>query len=167
MGSLFRSAAISTVERGPSNRVKVQLPALILILSEEDMLSLAILKFPRPPQTSSPVPEAKYALPVCSPLPSALAPCTITSIPPIFFTKPTLHRYLSLSNRPHMSKSSHRDGLLDDDKCPIIVGASLPPIAFRNNICSLLQRFGEVKRIIVYPGGYHADVHCVKRVLHA
>jgi hypothetical protein len=54
----------------------------------------------------------------------------------------------------------------------MITLASLPPNTLKVDIRPVLQRFGEVKRIFVHPGGRRADVafadvHGVRRTLHA
>ena len=68
--------------------------------------------------------------------------------------------------------SKKRDEAADTNASTTITLAGLPPNTLKTDIRPVFQRFGEVKHMIVHPGGrsadvLFADVHGLRRTLHA
>ncbi|KAH9954695.1 hypothetical protein BC827DRAFT_1272378 [Russula dissimulans] len=89
----------------------------------------------------------------------------------------------SLLQSPHQPTSSHNDQQTQENEhdqessaaataATVVVLASLPQNTLKTDIRPVLQRFGEVRRILVRPDGRRAEVifadaHAVARTLHA
>ncbi|KAH9970270.1 hypothetical protein BJV74DRAFT_867387 [Russula compacta] len=160
-----------------------------LALSEEEKSRLDNSQNPESPRVSSSTPQADDVLPEGNSAHHDLAGDTQDNANPTQATSSRTHTRIRplrpllippafppslLPVTPVLEpQSSQEQGEATEADFPVtIVLTGLPPDTSKADIRPIFQHFGEVRRIIVQPGGRRAevvfvDVHCVKRTLHA